>query len=193
MLLTEMLVWENTEQELVVCGAINLIYELRALIWRTDWQDCEERPTFLRKCERQLTCFDRGLLCFSQIWYDGGGQNVNESQGWNSYVLKHPRKLHFLHFLDRYCLFSLARSHGNFTLNLSRDEKTGSVVVKTVEVCVRACTLVGLLPCPDVYSLMAHSKQELAFEVSTHSANILQLKMDIKMSQGRGGNQTVLD
>lgn len=76
-------------------------------------------------------------------------------------------------------------------MNLSRHEKSGSVVVKTVEVC--ACTLVGLLPCPDVYSLMAHSKQELAFEVSTHSANILQLKMDIKMSQGRGGNQTVLD
>lgn len=74
-------------------------------------------------------------------------------------------------------------------MNLSRHEKSGSVVVKTVEVCARAC----LLPCPDVYSLMAHSKQELAFEVSTHSANILQLKMDIKMSQGRGGNQTVLD
>lgn len=62
MLLTERLAWENTEQELLVCNAINLIYELRALISRTDWQHCEDEPTFLCECERRLTCFDSGAV-----------------------------------------------------------------------------------------------------------------------------------
>lgn len=31
MLLTQMLAWENTEQDLLVCNAINLIYELKLL------------------------------------------------------------------------------------------------------------------------------------------------------------------
>lgn len=61
-------VWENTEQELVVCNAINLIYEHRALILPTDWQQCEELPTFLCECERQPTCFDCSVLFFPPIF-----------------------------------------------------------------------------------------------------------------------------
>lgn len=51
--------------------AINLIYELRALIWRADWQHCEASPTFLWECERQLTCFDcSSLSLFPElIWW----------------------------------------------------------------------------------------------------------------------------
>lgn len=67
MLLTEKLAWENTEQELVVCDAINLIYEVSALIWCTDWQHCEDSPTFLCECERQLTCFDFNSRSFPRI------------------------------------------------------------------------------------------------------------------------------
>lgn len=74
--------WENTEQELVVCNAINLIYEHRALILPTDWQQCEQLPTFLHECERQPTCFDCSVLFFilsfsELIWW--GGQLKLES------------------------------------------------------------------------------------------------------------------
>lgn len=70
MLLTEKIVWENTEQEPVVCNAINLIYELRALILCTDWQHCEVSPTFLCECAKQLTCFDCGSVSFPElIWW----------------------------------------------------------------------------------------------------------------------------
>lgn len=63
-------VWEITEQEPVLWDAINLIYELRALIWHTDWQHCEGWPTFLCECERQLTCFNCGALFFPElIWW----------------------------------------------------------------------------------------------------------------------------
>lgn len=66
------LVWENTEQELLVCVAINLIYEYRALIRPADWQHCEELPTFLCECERQLTCFDCCALFFWELmWWTG--------------------------------------------------------------------------------------------------------------------------
>lgn len=56
-------------QELLVCDVINLIYELRTLIWCTDWQHCEGLPTFLRQCERQLTCLDYDFLSLSPAFF----------------------------------------------------------------------------------------------------------------------------
>ena len=46
--------WQDTDrkdcmgtQQLAVCAAINLTYELWVFIFLPDWQDFEERPTFL--------------------------------------------------------------------------------------------------------------------------------------------------
>lgn len=132
--------WENTEQELVVCNAINLIYEHRALILPTDWQQCEQLPTFLRECERQPTCFDCSvlffILSFSELiwWGVGGWVSVNWSQGSNSTVLKKPRKLHFFKdtFAKLFSLLLLAQSHGNvFILTAVLMKGTALLLYKT--------------------------------------------------------------
>lgn len=108
-------------QELLVCDAINLIYELWALIWRTDWQHCEGLPTFLRQCERQLTCLDCDFLSLSPAFFffvpridmmEEAG-TWNWSQGSNSIVFRRPRKLHFLHILKEFPHLPAARSHGS--------------------------------------------------------------------------------
>lgn len=108
-------------------------------------------------------------------------ENVNRSQGSNSIVLKHPRKLHFLHFSEQFSLLSLARSHGNFISTAITVKGTGLLLCKPRKLSshtVCLCAPPGLLPHPDVYSLTAHSYWALAFEVSAHSENMLMANDD---------------
>ena len=71
MLLTERLTWENTEQELVECDAINLIYELRALIlayWLTTLWRLANIP---RRMWKAADMFRLRLFFPELIWWRG--------------------------------------------------------------------------------------------------------------------------
>lgn len=128
--------WENTEQELVVCNAINLIYEHRALILPTDWQQCEQLPTFLCECERQPTCFDCSVLFFilsfsELIWW--GGQRKLES-GVKFHCSQEAKKITIFKdtFAKLFSLLLLAQSHGNvFVLTAVLMKGTALLLYKT--------------------------------------------------------------
>lgn len=71
MLLTERLTWENTEQELVECDAINLIYELRALILAY-WLTTLWRPANIpRRMWKAADMFRLRLFFPELIWWRG--------------------------------------------------------------------------------------------------------------------------
>lgn len=158
------LVWENTEQELLVCVAINLIYEHRALIRPADWQHCEELPTFLCECERQLTCFDCCALFFWElIWWRGIKRKL---QSGVKFHCAHRSKKTIIIILHFFFWMIFPPPSGSITwerlhFDCSPDEKEWTVCCCVNEgnyfhmPCL--CSLLVLLPHLNVYSLTANS------------------------------------
>lgn len=156
-------------QELLVCDAINLIYELQALIWRTDWQHCEGLPTFLRQCERQLTCLDCDFPSFSPAFffflfpesiYDGGGRNVKLESGVKFHCVPTSKEITFFTHFERIS----PPPHSSVTWELIWTavamKGQGLLLCKPWKwsshtVCL--CAPLALLPHLNVYSLTAHS------------------------------------
>lgn len=187
MLLTERLTWENTEQELVECDAINLIYELRALIlayWLTTLWRLANIP---RRMWKAADMFRLRLFFPELIWWRGIEHN------WESGVKFHcaqtSKKIAFsTHFSGSVPSSLWLGRMENFILTTIAMKGMGLLLCKPWKwsshaVCL--CALSGLLPRPNVYSLTAHSYQASAFEVTAHSANMLMGTDYIKVRQSR--------
>lgn len=99
--------------------AMPLILE-RTSIWPSDWQQCEDLPTFLCEFERQLTCFDCAFRSFPQNWYDAGRWTVivDQEEVGDSFIKPRILLFFFLQFFGPICSYFFGSVPWEFHIGL---------------------------------------------------------------------------